>query len=64
MGMYRGNTMPVDSSARVSWVIPPHIRAALAAAAQQDHRTVSAEARYLLEEALRNRGFNPDDYKD
>jgi hypothetical protein len=59
MGMYRGNTMPVDSSARVSWVIPPELRAALAQVAAQHDRTTSAEARVALADWCRKHGVDP-----
>ena len=57
--MYPGRAMPVDSSARVAWVIPPELRAALALAAAEHDRSVSAEARVALTAWCKQHGIDP-----
>jgi len=41
-------TMPVDTSNRVTWVVPLQLRQELAEVAADNDRTISAEARVAL----------------
>lgn len=55
--------MPVKPEDRVSWVIPEHLRRALAVVAEQHDRTSSAEARQALIAWCKKHGVNPESFK-
>lgn len=53
--------MPVDTSNRVTWVIPLQLRQAIAKVATKNDRTISAEARVALAAWCRQNGVDPDE---